>query len=114
MKGETRGVALQGINVGDFRRLPMAMPPLVEQRRIVVELDKHLSVVDACEATRAGSAVRSSRLRQSILKWAFEGKLVDQDPNDEPALVLLDRIKAERAAMEAQKKANKRSSRRKK
>jgi hypothetical protein len=41
---------------------------------------------------------RLSRLRQSIPKWAFEGKLVDQDPTDEPASVLLERIKAERAA----------------
>ena len=54
------------------------------------------------------SIERCQRLRQSILKWAFEGKLVDQDPNDEPAAVLLGRIQAERAAMEttaAKKKA---------
>jgi type I restriction enzyme S subunit len=44
------------------------------------------------------STARCARLRQSILKWAFEGKLGDQDPNDEPASVLLERIKAEREA----------------
>jgi len=42
------------------------------------------------------SQSRIERLRQSILKWAFEGKLVDQEPSDEPASVLLDRIRAER------------------
>lgn len=41
---------------------------------------------------------RAEKLRQSILKWAFEGKLVDQDPDDEPTAVLLERIKAEREA----------------
>jgi type I restriction enzyme S subunit len=41
---------------------------------------------------------RLARLRQSILKWAFEARLADQDPNDEPAAVLLARIKAEREA----------------
>jgi type I restriction enzyme S subunit len=41
---------------------------------------------------------RAARLRQSILKWAFEGRLVDQDPTDEPASVLLERIRAERAS----------------
>jgi type I restriction enzyme S subunit len=42
---------------------------------------------------------RCARLRQAVLKWAFEGKLVDQDPTDEPAEKLLARIRAERAAV---------------
>ena len=45
------------------------------------------------------------RLRQAVLKWAFEGKLVDQDPTDEPAEKLLARIRAERAAAAPTKKS---------
>jgi type I restriction enzyme S subunit len=44
------------------------------------------------------NAARCRSLHQSILKWAFEGRLMDQDPTDEPASVLLDRIRAERTA----------------
>jgi hypothetical protein len=51
---------------------------------------------------------RITRLRQGVLKWAFEGKLVDQDPNDEPAEKLLDRIREERAASTPVKKSRKR------
>jgi type I restriction enzyme S subunit len=59
------------------------------------------------------NAQRGARLRQSILKWAFEGRLVDQDPTDEPASVLLERIRAERAAAATQqpKRAARRNAR---
>jgi type I restriction enzyme S subunit len=50
------------------------------------------------EATVEANLKRAERLRQAILKRAFEGRLVPQDPNDEPAGVLLERIRAERAA----------------
>lgn len=69
---------------------------MAEQERIVTEVSRQLTDADAVLAAVEHSQHRISRLRQSILKWAFEGKLVDQDPNDEPASVLLARIKAER------------------
>lgn len=81
-----------------FRDLLMPLPPRVEQDRIIAEVDRTLSVSGALMVDAIHGVARCSRLRQSILKWAFEGNLVDQDPNDEPASVLLERIRAERGA----------------
>ena len=75
-----------------MENIPIPLPPLAEQHRIVAEVERRLSVIDALEATVEASLARAERLRQSILKRAFEGKLVLQDPNDEPASVLLDRL----------------------
>jgi type I restriction enzyme S subunit len=81
-----------------FKAAPFPLPPLSEQARIVSEAARLLSDGDAIGESTKVNAQRITRLRQSILKWAFEGKLVDQDPNDEPASVLLERIRKERAA----------------
>jgi type I restriction enzyme, S subunit len=71
-------------------------PPIEEQDAIVHEAEYILSIADENEKVIEQSLKRVDRLRQSILKRAFEGKLVPQDPNDEPASLLLDRIRAER------------------
>jgi type I restriction enzyme S subunit len=76
--------------------MPMPLPPLTEQQRIVDEVERRLSVVEELEAAVEANLKRSERLRQAVLKRAFEGKLVPQDPDDEPAGVLLERIRGER------------------
>jgi type I restriction enzyme S subunit len=81
-----------------FKATPFPLPPAAEQSRILDECKRLLTLADNVEHLAAVGERRSQRLHQSILKWAFEGKLVDEDPNDEPAAVLLERIRAERAA----------------
>ena len=87
-----------GISGTDLKAMPVLLPPLAEQRRIVAEVERRLSVIQQAEATVEASLTRAERLRQSILKQAFSGKLVPQDPDDEPASALLERIRSERAA----------------
>lgn len=80
------------------RRLPIPIPPPREQERICELVEKSLSYADDLLFSMRESSSRSSALRQSALKAAFSGQLVNQDPADEPASALLERIAAERDA----------------
>ena len=84
--------AQKNINLEVLTSLPVLVPPRVEQDEIVAEVDRRLSVVDEIEAQVDANLKRAARLRQGILKRAFEGRLVPQDPTDEPADKLLARI----------------------
>ncbi|MGE3109331.1 MAG: restriction endonuclease subunit S [Phycisphaerales bacterium] len=81
-----------------FRSLMVPLPPLPVQSAIVEAVTERLSQIDALEAEVGRGLARASRLRQSILKTAFEGRLVPQDPADEPTSVLLERIRNDRVA----------------
>ncbi|MBI5305436.1 MAG: restriction endonuclease subunit S [Chloroflexi bacterium] len=84
------------LNLTLIKQTRFPLPPLAEQQQIVAEVERRLSVADAVEKTVDASLKQAERLRQSILKRAFAGKLVPQDPSDEPAERLLERIRAER------------------
>jgi type I restriction enzyme S subunit len=88
---------LASVNITKLSAFPVPLPPYEEQTVIIEEIEKHLYLADESERYIALSLKRAESLRQSILKRAFEGKLVPQDPGDEPASVLLERIEAERA-----------------
>jgi type I restriction enzyme S subunit len=105
-----KGVAVQNVAPRDIEAMSVSVPPLAEQERILTAIDSAWSVVGDVLRGIEASLARTQRLRQSILRWAFEGKLVEQDPNDEPASVLLERIRAGRAAAEAPKGRGKRRS----
>jgi type I restriction enzyme S subunit len=92
------------LNAGLIKDMVLSLPPAEEQARIVTEVERQLSFVDACERAVDVGLARSAGLRRSVLKAAFEGRLVPQDPSDEPASVLLDRIRAERAAQPVTKR----------
>ncbi len=96
--GGGQGVGRPNLNAPTIDSIPVALPPLREQVRIVEEIQRFTSLADNMLVQAQTSASRCVRLRQAVLKWAFEGKLVDQDPADEPAARLLARIRAQRLA----------------
>jgi type I restriction enzyme S subunit len=82
--------------INDAKRMPVALAPEVEQQTIADEKDRILSVLDALQAALVNKVKASTSLRQAILGHAFTGRLVPQDPTDEPASALLERIRAQR------------------
>jgi type I restriction enzyme S subunit len=93
-----KGSLIQHMFTSQLDELEVPVPPLEEQRRIVEEVEQQLSIIEALAAKIDTGLRRTAALRRSILDRAFTGKLVAQDPADEPASVLLERIAAERAA----------------
>jgi type I restriction enzyme S subunit len=72
------------------------LPPIAEQGRIADEIERRLTMIAEIETEVKTALVRAQRLRQSTLKMAFEGRLMPQEATDEPASLLLERIRAER------------------
>lgn len=93
------GTTVESIDVQKLKKYQIPKATLSEQNKIIQEIESRLSVCDKIEETIESSLQQAEALRLSIIKKAFEGKLVPQDPNDEPAEQLLERIKALRHSL---------------
>lgn len=93
------------LNKSRVQLMTFPFTTVAEQDRIVQEIERHLSVADQIERTIELGQKQSEILRKSILKKAFEGKLAPQEPNDEPAEKLLERIRAEKASQQSSSNA---------
>jgi type I restriction enzyme S subunit len=107
--GNVKGVAQQGINLRDLRDLPTPVSPKTEQQEIVRRIETAFTWIDRLTAEATSARKLVDKLDQAVLAKAFRGELVPQDPNDEPASVLLDRIRAERAAAPKAKRGRRKS-----
>ena len=106
-KGGKQTTNLASINKTVLSMFPVPLPSLDEQKRIMEILDKSMSVIDSFHNEIEEGLVKSENLGQAILKRAFSGKLVVQDPKDQAASMLLDRIKAEKLSAAGKRRKKK-------
>lgn len=101
----TQTTNLASISQRVLGRLPIPIPPLEEQAEILQAITARLTAADRLGAALARQLDRTQFARESLLREAFAGRLVPQDPKEEPASVLLDRIATEKAQREGERKS---------
>ena len=92
----TAGTAMPKFNKTELKQMLVPLPTLTEQERIIAKIKELLSIVDFIESDKTDLKTTIQLTKSKILDLAIRGKLVPQNPDDEPASVLLDRIRAEK------------------
>ena len=98
---DAQSIGVPDLGLEKIKAFAVPLCSIEEQNEIVAEMEQKLSVISVAEKEIEHGMLRAARLRQSILKRAFEGKLVPQDPKDEPASALLERLRTSRTHDEA-------------
>ena len=96
MNSEKVDVARANLSLQNVADFPIPLPSLQEQEQIVSQIEQGFSLIENSQRIVNSTLQTLETMRMSVLKQAFQGKLVPQDPNDEPASVLLERIKKEK------------------
>jgi len=98
-KYQKDGKTVESINFEDFKDINIPLPPLAEQHRIVTAIESAFALIDEIERNKTDLQAAVAAAKSKILSLAIRGKLIPQDPNDEPVSALLERIRAEREAL---------------
>lgn len=101
------GSTIKNIPLSAVRNFTLPLPPLAEQHRIVSDVEKYFSLIDILEESENDLQQSIQKAKSKILDLAIKGKLVEQDENDEPAYILLERIKEEKNQLIKEKKIKK-------
>ena len=107
VRNNVKGAVLQNLNTGWLKDFLIPLPPLSEQKRIVSEIERIFEQIEVVKENQEELSKLKDGLKNKILDLAIQGKLVKQDPNDEPASELLKKIKAEKAELVKQGKIKK-------
>jgi type I restriction enzyme S subunit len=94
LERKASGVVMKGLNTKIIKNIELSLPSLEEQKEIISQIEQGFSLIDNTSQMIHSTLQKLQTMKISVLKQAFEGKLVPQDPNDEPASVLLEKIKA--------------------
>jgi type I restriction enzyme S subunit len=98
------GSTVPHLNVGDVRKFNVLIPTIKEQEQIVSQIELGFSLIENTSQIVESTLQNLQTMKMSVLKQAFEGKLVPQDPNDEPASVLLEKIKSTKESKSAKQR----------
>lgn len=104
-----RGIDMPGLNLADVRRVPIPLAPLEEQDEIIRRINILFDIADRLTVRYAAVRDRVDRMTPALISKAFRGELVSPEPKDEPASVLLERIRSTRATQSAKPKGIKKS-----
>lgn len=102
-----KGAAQPNVNTETLKAINLPVPPVGEQKRIVAKIESTHEKIKVIEDSVTKAEELIEKYREALLQKAFRGELVKQDPNDEPASKLLERIRAERVQASDSKKKNK-------
>lgn len=108
MRGQASGGVQPNLNLQIIKTIALPLPPVVEQQEIASQIEQQFEQLERQKEAAKHALKQSTAQRKNILKAAFSGQLVPQDPNDEPASVLLARIRAERAGSASKPRAGRR------
>ncbi|MBT7252560.1 MAG: hypothetical protein HN875_02350 [Candidatus Nitrosopelagicus sp.] len=94
MRLKSSGGNQPNLNLGIIKKTKIPLPPLEEQKEIVSQIEQGFTLIENTSKIIESTLQKLQTMKMSVLKQAFEGKLVPQDPNDEPASVILEKIKS--------------------